>query len=353
MCTFLSTLPTKSNTMTTAKRQNIFLSLRPCPEDDPKAYYRFRLLNFINAKSKRDSPFLERFVHTRWSKTEDGKPMIESQVICPVTKYVEWDGDRYSTCPICKVAGNAFATWKESGYKDKEAGRKNREFGRKFEALVPVYVVNDPNYEGNNGKLRVISFGDKNDYKKFKELVAAKLREVPVFNGSAAVDFCIRIERVTETSHPGEPNEYTWSHNVIKNMLFSNKPYDIPAINKETVDAFPFDEQYYVSSTKAEIMAFHNKYCKVQMDDLDIPTETVEVFKPASQPAKTTPAVPVANPTPEKKAEETADLGDIDDLLGTSDEKPAEKKSDTAPLSELPMDQSTDDIDVDDLLAGI
>lgn len=365
MCTFLSTLPKQSKSVSTNRPVNIFLSLKPCPADDPRAFYRFRLLNFASKNSTRDYPFIEKYTHTVWGKTEDGKPMIESSVVCPVTKYVDWVGDRYD-CPICKYASNNFISYKESNYKDKVSAEKNRKFSRKFEANIPVYVVNDPNYEGNNNKFKVITFTDKDKYAEFKELVNVKLREVSVFNGVAGVDFCIRIDKIVETVNAGQPNEYTWSHNVISKMLFSSKPYELPAITKEAVDAFPFDDQYYISSTKEELDQFYNKYCRVQMDDLDIEDEAITIVstptvKPA--PVVTSPAkkrdieeTPVSNPavvaTP--PANDISN-DDIDDLLN---DITGESKTATPPpatVEETPVQESSslDDLDIDALLDDI
>lgn len=359
MCTFLSTLPKQSKSVATKRPANIFLSLKPCPENDPKAFYRFRLLNFANKNSTRDYPFIEKFTHTIWGKTEDGKPMIESSVVCPVTKYVEWVGDRYE-CPICKYANNNFIAYKESNYKDRVSGEKNRKFSRKFEAHVPVYVVNDPNYEANNNKFKVITFTDKDKYNEFKELVNAKLRETSVFNGNASVDLCLRVDRVTETANAGQPNEYTWSRTVISKMIFSSKPYELPAITKEAVDEFPFDEQYYISSTKEELDQFYNKYCRVQMDDVVFEDETITIVAPTPKVEKVKPITPA----PEKKAavsetivsntnistaKDDISMDEIDDLLNDA-EPTVQTTSSTQTTS---SGDDLDDLDIDSLLSDI
>jgi hypothetical protein len=49
-----------------------------------------------------------------------------------VTKWVDWEGNRYDDCPICKYAGQQYGAWKESGFKDPDARKKNKEFSRKF-----------------------------------------------------------------------------------------------------------------------------------------------------------------------------------------------------------------------------
>lgn len=347
MCTFCTELPKLSKSAEMPKKQRIYLPLKPSAE---KEYYRFRLLWFKSAsKSDRDYPFIESYRHTHFGKNDKGQTIVDDFVVCPVTPYVKakWEDDPYKSCPICKAGNNNFIAFKESGYKDRVSANKANEFGRKFAAYVPVYVVNDPNYEQNNGKLKVFMFGDKKDYEQFKDLVNKKSQEAVVFNGKNAVDFYIRLETVTEVNHKGEPNEYTWSHNRIAQMGFtkSEKAYDIPAITKELIDDFEFDEQFYVTSSKEELQAYYNKYCKVQMDDID-EDEDVKVFaKPA--PAKK-PAAPSLSNTVAKPAK--ADADDIEDDLadlgfGTS-EKKDEKKSEPAPkavkeaeeVDDLPFD---------------
>ena len=148
MCTFLNTLPKKSKTAGTAKRKSLVLSIKPCPDQNgEKTWYRFRLLNFTSKDSTREHPFIVRYVHQHWAKTDKGYDELENEVTCPMTDWMPWDGDRFD-CPICKYANSQWAVLKESNYKNVDARKKNREFGRIFQAIIPVYVVNDPNFEG-------------------------------------------------------------------------------------------------------------------------------------------------------------------------------------------------------------
>ena len=76
----------------------------------------------------RDYPFIERYIHQKWRVNEKGYPEIEDEVVCPVTKWVEWEGNRYESCPVCRYANQQFVTLKESNWKDADARRKNRDF---------------------------------------------------------------------------------------------------------------------------------------------------------------------------------------------------------------------------------
>ena len=108
------------------------------------------------------------------------------------------------------------------------------------------------------------------------------------FNGENAVDCCMHMTEVPEVRNEGQPNEYVYKNKVIDKIVFSKTPKTIAAITKEAVDAFPFDETYYVTSTKDELQAFYNKYIKVSNDDIVEEDDEIQVFsKPKVESAKT------------------------------------------------------------------
>lgn len=347
MCTFISSLPKKSVTKGTNKKSSLVCAIRPCP-DEPngdKTWYRFRLLAFKSAKTNRDYPIIERFVHQHWGKNDKGQPVMDDEIVCPVTKWTDWEGDRYG-CPVCQYANQNFLALKESNWRDATARQKNREFGRKYQAIVPVYVVNDPNYAGNNGKFKVIIFWDKKQYQAFEEKIKKASMTKCVFNGKQAVDCCIHMSEVPEVRNEGQPNEYVYKAKVIDRITFSKDPYDIDAITKEAVDAFPFDETYYVQSTKEEINDFYNKYIKISNNDIP-DDDDIEVYSKAEAPS--------AAPIEENAKKETSDI-DIDnsDIL-TADSASEEV---IAPV-EVPVKKAVknqnpsvniDEVDVDALL---
>ena len=264
MCTFMSSLPSNSATAESAKKKNLALFIRPSKE---KEYYRFRLLAFKSpTKNNRDYPFIERYIHQHWTTNpETNKKMIDGQVVCPVTKFVHTEGNPYDECPICRYANMNFLSWKESDWKDKESAKKNREFGRKFEAIIPVYVRNDPNYPQNNGKFKVLIFSDKEFYKSFQKLIRETSMKACCFNNKNAVDFYIHMTEVPKVVNEGLPTQYTFNERVIDKFGFTKpeKACDIPAITKEAIDNFEFDETYYVSSTPDELQAFYDKFIKI------------------------------------------------------------------------------------------
>ena len=384
MCTWMTELPAHSQNGETPRKPNLALYIKPTP---PKEYYRFRLLGFKSAKSDRDYPFITRFIHTVWVEGEDGKRHTEN-VVCPVTPFVKknWKGDPMNDCPICRFANANFVAWKQSGWKDKESAKKNKEFGRKFEALIPVYVVNDPNYQQNNGHFRVFTISDKDVYNQFVKLVQEKSREAVVFNGKNALDFYMRYEMIEEVLRQGQPNEYVWKHPVLKQMGFTNKPYDIPQITKEAIDDFPFDETYYVGATMSELEDFYNRHIKVSNDDIPDDeeitlvqptqkkfvekTNSIENTEVASQPkddGKPLADMPFDDiddeepQTPKAKTPENGPV-DLDDLLEDEEEpkkevaapvKKEEAKGEILESPKDPMKTETSDEDIDSLLNDI
>ena len=311
MCTFLSALPKKSKS-NGIKKPNLLLTMKPCKDDEngKKTRYRFRLLAWTSPeKNDRDDAFIERFVHQVWKKDpEKGYSYIDDEVTCPVTKHVKFEGNRYDGCPICKLANQYFMTWRESGWKNKEAAKQNKTIGRKYQAIIPVYVVDDPNYPKNNGQVKAIMFSSKAPSKKeletgnynkfsfydeFRKLVEKASLKNCCFNGKNAVDCCIHVAEVQKKVNEGKANEYVFHERIIDKIVFTDSPYDITAITKELVIGSGFDEEYYTSSSLEELQAFYNRNYKISNDDIpeDDPVDVMD-----SEPAKA-PEAPVVENT--------------------------------------------------------
>ena len=218
---------------------------------------------------------------------------------------------------------------------------------------MQLYVVNDPNYEGNNGKLKVIIFGDKKQYDAFVKKVESQLMVANCFNGVKAVDCCMHMSEVPEVRNEGQPNEYVYKSKVIDKITFTKaeKAYDIAAITKESVDNFPFDATYYVSSTPDELKAFYDKYIKVSNDDI-VDDEEVEVFDaPKKEVVAKTNAVEAA--PSQNEAAKTNDIADdeANDLVEAINDAPMSAPAKDAPASAPTED--TSDAEVEDLLKDL
>ena len=357
MCTFLSTLPRKSKTAgTEQQKRNLALYLRECPDDKgQKTWYQFRLLNFSAKNSTRDYPFIARYVHQKWGTNSKGQRVVEKEVVCPVTKWVDWEGNRYDDCPICKYAGQQYGAWKESGFKDPDARKKNKEFSRKFQGIIPVYVINDPTYAANNNKFKVIILNDKKVYDDFVKRVEKQLLKANCFNGGKAVDCLMHISNVEHVSNEGQPNEYRWKQKEIDNICFlkAEKAYELPAITRQAIDAFPFDDEYYIPSTLEDLNEFYETYIRVSLssDDIDSDDDEVKVYDAPEKETvnKTNSVTPTALSNDDIADDSTVDEADVDELLTDPDEKGLEVKDSAA---EKPAEK-IDDVSIDDLLKDI
>lgn len=324
------------------------LKLRPCPDKDGKpSWYRLRLLAWSSPeKNDRDDPFIERFVHQVWKKTDKGYNVVDDEVTCPVTKHVHVEGNRYDACPMCRLSNQHFMTWKESGWKDRDAAKKNKEIGRKYEAIVPVYVVDDPNYQLNNTTFKVLIFNDKKLYMEFRQKIEKASLVNCVFNGRNAVDCCIHVSEVEETRNAGQPNEYVYKHKLIDKVTFTTKPYDIEKITKDWVTGSGFDEQYYTSSSPEELQLFYNRHYKISNDD--IPEEDmVQLYDAPSKDSTIAGKPPVT-------ASDDASTEEVDALIGDLAADPDDVLDSPAPTSApaAASNDSTDD-DVDALIADL
>ena len=351
MCTFMSNLPKRSRVNQSIKK-NLVLSLKPCPDKDNKpTWYRVRLLAWTSPEiNNRDYPFIERFVHTIWKKNDKGFSVIDDEVTCPVTKHVHIEGNPYKVCPICKLADQYFGAWQSSGWKDREACKKNKEIGRKYQAIIPVYVVDDPNYQANNGKFKVLIFSDKKFYEAFKEKVEKASRTNCVFNGKNAVDCCLHMTEVEEVRNPGQPNEYVYKQKVIDKVTFTTKPYDIPSITKEWVTNSGFDEEYYTTSTLEELQAFYDRHFKISNDD--IPEEdTMSVIDTSVTETKSS-NINLENTSIPSNDVSTDDINSfIDDLTPVEDSVEPEIKSEEVKTDNLSVD--SDIKNVEELIADL
>ena len=153
---------------------------------------------------------------------------------------------------------------------------------------------------------------------------------------------------VPKVVNEGQPNEYTFNEKVIDKFGFikPEKAYEIPAITKEAIDNFEFDDTYYVASTPEELQEFYDKYIKLSSND-DIPEEDVQVYeapKPAAKPVQPQQMQnEAAAPSNDVTDDELDDLtSDPDDLPAVSAPKQAAASED---ISEDELNELVDGID--------
>lgn len=334
MCTFISSFPKHSKTIGAPKRNtNLEMFLQPCKDD--RTYYRVRLLG-IGSKVGRDDPHIVRFVHKAWvTDPKTGKKRLEKVVCSKGTPWIETEGPKASSCKICNFAGQQWSIYRESGQTDIAARQKASTCSSSYEVIVPVYVRNDPNYEKNNGKFRVLVFNDKEFYNKFRKIANAKSLEVPIFNGGKAVDCLLHVSQIEETGKNGK----TYKKIVIDKIKFSTEPYEIPAINSQNVDGFPFDDTYFTSPDEDEVDEFYNKFCAISNDDIP-EDDGIPVYKSDSEEKPRTKAFIPTNDVPS----DGNDISD-DDLDSIVETKPVKRPT---PIETLEKDPDEEGLDVDE-----
>lgn len=348
MCTLISSFPKHSKTMGAPKRNtNYEMFLQPCKDD--RTYYRVRLLG-LGSKVGRDDPHVTRFVHKAWATDpKTGKKRLERIVCSSATPWIETEGPKASSCKICNFVGQQWSIYRESGKSDVGARKLAGTLAKSQEWIVPVYVRNDPNYEKNNGKFKVIIFTEKDAYETFRKTAENKCREVPVFNGGKAVDVLIHVSRVVEEGKNGK----SYSKNVIDKIKFSTEPYEIPAINSQSLDAFPFDEVYFSSPSEDDVDEFYNKHCAISNNDIpeddDIPVYKTDDDKPVKKEV----VVPT-NDIPTDNSDDIND-SDIDELVDSAPKAAPQPEETGMPFDDEPEApaKNSNDIDSDDILAEL
>ena len=319
--------------------KNLEMFLKPNKEGE---FYRVRLLAFNSKDGRRVDPHVTRIVHSAWETDPTTGKKHLTKIVCPAkTPWVDIGDNKKGSCKVCNYVAQQWAIYNESGKTDKTASGNATKLRSNYEAVVPVYVVNDPNYDKNNGKCKVIIFDDKERYLDFRKKIEAQLRVNKVFNGEQAVDCLLYVG----TEEIPRSNGTVFNKTVISKVLFSTKPKDIPAITSKLIDSFPFDETYFSETPQEDIDSFFKKYCAIVNDDIP-EDDDIPVYRPVQKQA---PKVEV----PTNSAPKQDDISDkeVDDLL---DDGPDDltKDPDEEGLSEeddVPSQSSKDD-DVKDLL---
>ena len=319
--------------------KNLEMFLKPNKEGE---FYRVRLLAFNSKDGRRVDPHVTRIVHSAWETDPTTGKKHLTKIVCPAkTPWVDIGDNKKGSCKVCNYVAQQWAIYNESGKTDKTASGNATKLRSNYEAVVPVYVVNDPNYDKNNGKCKVIIFDDKERYLDFRKKIEAQLRVNKVFNGEQAVDCLLYVG----TEEIPRSNGTVFNKTVISKVLFSTKPKDIPAITSKLIDSFPFDETYFSETPQEDIDSFFKKYCAIVNDDIP-EDDDIPVYRPVQKQA---PKVEV----PTNSAPKQDDISDkeVDDLL---DDGPDDltKDPDEEGLSEeddIPAQSSKDD-DVKDLL---
>lgn len=273
------------------------------PTEDGK-FYRLRLLNtqpndnFVKSSNfahYRDFPFIIQHIHQVWEDvpTDDpAKPKRRSHtIVCPQTDYVKANSTLTKTsCPMCSAYGAAWKAFNDSHFKNKEAKTKMKLLHNTFVARVLVYVVNDPNYEANNGAVKVLTLDEDAYQALLAQIQASQGNNTPIWNNDAC-DLFFTWGKVEKVKNEGKPNEYRFMKSGFTRIGFTTAPKHLDSLTDELVDDVQFDANWYTVPTKEELEQFYVEHFSSQSaanDDIpmDIPpvAPAPKAVKPASAP---------------------------------------------------------------------
>jgi hypothetical protein len=333
------------------------------PTEDGK-FYRLRLLNtqpnqnFVassNFAHYRDFPFIIQHVHQVWedipNPEDPAKPKRRSHmIVCPQTDYVKANSTLTKTsCPMCNAYGAAWKAYTDSHYKNKEAKAKMKTLHNTFVARVLVYVVNDPNYEANNGAVKVLTLDEDAYQALLAQIQASQGNNTPIWNNDAC-DLFFTWGKVEKVKNEGKPNEYRFMKSGFTRIGFTTAPKHLDSLTDELVDDVQFDANWYTVPTKEELEQFYVEHFSSQSAaNDDIPMDIPQV---ASAPKATSVVKEAAKPAPVPIVQDIA--VDVDDIPVPP---PAPK---AAPKKEVvkeaaPATAPAEDINkkIDDILSGM
>ena len=341
------------------------------PTEDGK-FYRLRLLNtqpnenFVNSSNfahYRDFPFIIQHIHQVWEEVpnpdDPEKPRHKSHtIVCPQTDYVKANSTlSKSQCPMCNAYGSAWKAFNDSHYKNLEAKAKMKSLHNTFVARVLVYVVNDPNYDANNGAVKVLTL-DQDAYTALTtQIQASQGANTPIWNNDSC-DLFFTWGDVEKIVNEGKPNEYSFKKKGFTRIGFTTSPKHLDGLTDEIVDDVQFDANWYTVPTKEELEAFYVEHFSASAaSNDDIPMDI-----PPAPPAKK--AAPAANQATKPVVKETVEPDPEDpiakDVTEDADDIPvAEPAPKSAPKKEAPVKKAasaqTEDINakIEDILAGM
>jgi len=278
--------------------------------------YRFRLL-FAEGK-ERVKPLVHKYTHNYFVKGADKV----GYVVCPTSEYISHKFG-FNECPVCQQLNN----WWEEGKTSPSSKELYSTFRRQFNGFVPVFVINDPTNEDNNGTVKIMRYGvnirkylkakihginDKDD----SVIEGADTIGIEAFKLKQGRDLLITVteKQVEENGQKKVYPEYACE--------FATKLTDITLtekqVNKES-EFLGFDTDFYETSTPEEVQNFCKDFVLREDVESAVPASNDEVV-PKPKEKELEDDIPYDNETlepTEPKEEAGDDLGDdeIDDLL--------------------------------------
>lgn len=323
----------RKNTQRDIARRSAEMTIRPTAEG---SYYRFRLLSFppdpefvksAGLTYYRDLHFLPRYMHVVWTeepsdKSPTGVRNVRHVIPCPASEYIRVNsGLTKKGCPICNAGNAALQAYTDSGKRNQVAKEKWLKCKNVFEALVPVYVVQDPNNDANNGSVKVWRVNEEQYQRLINIVNEAERGKTPIFNDNAVdLYFSFGLEEKSRTNkRTGETK--TWKQNDIGRLGLTTSVYKVDGLD-DLVRGLNFDANFFTIPTLDELQDFYvkNIASAAVPNDIpsDIPNDIPAAPAPKAAPVKDDfeelkgfPAGPI-NEAPKAKAAPVADIPPVE-----------------------------------------
>jgi hypothetical protein len=268
---------------------------------------------------------------------------------------------------MCNAYGAAWKAFNDSHFKNQEAKAKMKSLHNTLAVRVLVYVVSDPNYEANDGAVKVLTLDEDGYQALLTQINASQANNTPIWNNDAC-DLFFTWGKVEKVKNEGKPNEFRFMKNGFTRIGFTTAPKHLDSLTDELVDDVQFDANWYTVPTKEELEQFYieNFSSQSNVND-DIPMDIPPVAAPKAPVAYAEAVKPLA-PAPVAKDPVVGDpvVGDpvAKDVTEDADDIPAPAPAPTpapAPKAEpkkaapAPAPSPDGDINkkIDDILAGM
>lgn len=206
---------------------------------------RLRLLRFYTKLSARREPWITKFVHTVFSKNEDGT-FTSHFTVCPTTQYLNIQNAQ-AKCKVCKAREMIDAEYikveqldaKKAQYLAKTA----KTIKRKFKAFFPVYIFSDNLNPENDGKVKLLMIQSYGDFKRIYEFLH-KVRQSGAelvgkyFNNLNTLDASDLMLRVSESNVFEVKMSFAKAETYIQN-------FDETMFLEDCIDPLKFDSEFF------------------------------------------------------------------------------------------------------------
>lgn len=294
---------------------------------------RCRILRFKDALSTRKEPWVTKFVHTVFTKEEDGS-FSSNFTVCPSTHHLNIKNwvERCSICSNLKPLDSKLKNATTEGQKFSIA-KVIKTLKRKFKLFIPVYIISDSLNTENVGTSKILMLQSANYFYRISDYFNKINKESPEqvdkyfnhFGDSDCFDFILNVDKdnVFEIAFKFERSESV----LIKDF---NTPTIQNAFVEHHITSLKFDEDFYEQKFDDDKhLQFFDMFAKplLQKFNIQITENTQEQDE-----------IPPVQPAIFKKEQTESPA---DDILKDIEQPP--KPEPTSPAVEIPLLPKTKD----------